>query len=148
MPVSDIRNITHEELQGIDIICQLAAISNDPMGELDEKITMDINLSGTIKLAENAKKAGVKRFIFLSTIHVYSSNLIGTFSENSIPKNLKENPKIACVIGLNTEPERLVDIRKNRMNSLKETDNTNYTNLDDIKAVSYTHLTLPTKRIV
>ena len=34
------------------------------MGELDEKITMDINLSGTIKLAENAKKAGVKRFIF------------------------------------------------------------------------------------
>ena len=64
MPVSDIRNITHEELQGIDIICHLAAISNDPMGELDEKITMDINLSGTIKLAENAKKGRCKKIYF------------------------------------------------------------------------------------
>ena len=74
MPVSDIRNITHEELQGIDIICHLAAISNDPMGELDEKITMDINFSGTIKLAENAKKAGVKRFIFSGSCSIYGSS--------------------------------------------------------------------------
>ena len=54
-------------------------------------------------------------------------------NESSIPKILRENSKITCVVGLNTEAERLVDIRKNRMNSLKETDNTNYTNLDDIK---------------
>jgi regulator of PEP synthase PpsR (kinase-PPPase family) len=46
---------------------------------------------------------------------------------------LKENPKISCVIGLNTEPERLVDIRKNRMNSLKETQNKSYTDLDKIR---------------
>ena len=46
---------------------------------------------------------------------------------------MKENPKISCVVGLNTEPERLVDIRKNRMNSLKETENKSYTDLDKIK---------------
>ena len=38
--------------------------------------------------------------------------------------NLRENPQLTCVVGLNTEPERLVDLRKNRMNSLKETENT------------------------
>ena len=54
-------------------------------------------------------------------------------NENSIPRILKDNPKIACVIGLNTEPERLVDIRKNRMNSLKETENKSYTDLEKIK---------------
>ena len=46
---------------------------------------------------------------------------------------LKENPQIACVVGLNTEPERLVEIRKNRMNSLKENTNKQYTNLDLVK---------------
>jgi hypothetical protein len=46
---------------------------------------------------------------------------------------LRENPKISCVVGLNTEPERLVDIRKNRMSSLKETENKSYTDLDKIK---------------
>ena len=46
---------------------------------------------------------------------------------------MKENPKIACVVGLSTEPERLVDIRKNRMNSLKETENKSYTDLEKIR---------------
>ena len=54
-------------------------------------------------------------------------------NENSIPQILKDNPKISCVIGLSTEPERLVDIRKNRMNSLRENENKSYTNLDKIK---------------
>jgi regulator of PEP synthase PpsR (kinase-PPPase family) len=40
---------------------------------------------------------------------------------------------MTCVIGLNTEPERLVDIRKNRINSLKETENKTYTNIENIK---------------
>ena len=46
---------------------------------------------------------------------------------------IKENPKMSCVIGLNTEPERLVDIRKNRMNSLKETESKSYTDIEKIK---------------
>ena len=63
----------------------------------------------------------------------YKTSNIPLVNENSIPLVLKENPKIVCVIGLNTEPERLADIRKNRMNSLKETDNKSYTNLDKIR---------------
>ena len=48
-------------------------------------------------------------------------------------KKLKENPHITCVVGLSTEPERLADLRKNRMNSLKETESIDYTNLESIK---------------
>ena len=58
---------------------------------------------------------------------------IPLINENSIPKILKDNPKISCVVGLHTEPERLFDIRKNRMSSLKETANKSYTNLEKIK---------------
>ena len=70
--------------------------------------------------------------IYLANKGFKTSN-IPLVNENSIPQVLKENPKISCVIGLNTEPQRLVDIRKNRMNSLKETENKSYTNLEQIK---------------
>ena len=63
----------------------------------------------------------------------YKTSNIPLINENSVPKVLKDNPKISCVIGLNTEAERLVDIRKNRMNSLKETDNKKYTNIENIQ---------------
>ena len=49
------------------------------------------------------------------------------------PESLKKNPQVACVVGLSTEPERLVDLRKNRMNSLKEVENIQYTDLENIK---------------
>ena len=54
-------------------------------------------------------------------------------NEQSIPESLKKNPKLSCVVGLTTEPQRLVDIRKNRMNNLKEKENTNYTNISKIE---------------
>jgi len=54
-------------------------------------------------------------------------------NDHSIPEELKKSPKLSCVVGLTTEPERLVDIRKNRMNALKETENTNYTNIKKIE---------------
>tara|TARA_Y100000741_G_scaffold282134_1_gene221914 strand:+ start:117 stop:944 length:828 start_codon:yes stop_codon:yes gene_type:complete len=63
----------------------------------------------------------------------YKTSNIPLVNENSLPEKLKKNPQFTCVVGLSTEPERLADIRKNRMNSLKENDNTNYTNLNDIK---------------
>ena len=70
--------------------------------------------------------------IYLANKGFKTSN-IPLINENSIPKALKDNPKMACVVGLNTEPERLVDIRKNRMNSLKETENKYYTDIENIK---------------
>ena len=70
--------------------------------------------------------------IYLANKGFKTSN-IPLVNANSIPEKLKLNPKLTCVVGLNTEPERLADLRKNRMNSLKETENIKYTNLDNIK---------------
>ena len=70
--------------------------------------------------------------IYLANKGFKTSN-IPLVNENSIPVILKKKPKSICVIGLNTEAERLVDIRKNRMNSLRETENKTYINLENIK---------------
>ena len=70
--------------------------------------------------------------IFLANKGFKTSN-IPLVNDKSLPEILKRNPKIACVVGLNTEPERLVEIRKNRMNSLRENTNKKYTNLDLVK---------------
>jgi len=70
--------------------------------------------------------------IYLANKGFKTSN-IPLVNENSLPENLKKHPNKTCVIGLSTEPERLVDLRKNRMNSLKETESMNYTNLESIK---------------
>ena len=63
----------------------------------------------------------------------YKTLNIPLVNEQSIPESLKKNPKLSCVVGLTTEPQRLVDIRKNRMNALKEKENTNYTNITKIE---------------
>jgi regulator of PEP synthase PpsR (kinase-PPPase family) len=63
----------------------------------------------------------------------YKTLNIPLVNEKSIPESLKKNPKLSCVVGLTTEPQRLVDIRKNRMNALKERENTNYTNIRKIE---------------
>jgi len=70
--------------------------------------------------------------IYLANKGLKTSN-IPLVNENSIPESLKKNPKMACVVGLTTEAERLVDIRKNRMMTLKERENTSYTNINKIK---------------
>jgi len=63
----------------------------------------------------------------------YKTTNIPLINENSVPNYLTKNPSLICVIGLTTEPERLFDLRKNRMASIKENENINYTNIDTIK---------------
>jgi len=70
--------------------------------------------------------------IYLANRGFKTSN-IPLINESSIPESLKKNPNMACVVGLMTEAERLVDIRKNRMMTLKETENTNYTDIEKIR---------------
>ena len=70
--------------------------------------------------------------IYLANKGFKTSN-IPLVNENSLPEKLKQNPHMTCVVGLSTEPERLADLRKNRMNSLKETENIDYINLESIK---------------
>jgi nucleoside-diphosphate-sugar epimerase len=67
----DVRNLTASDVDGHDVICHLAAISNDPMGDLDPNITLSINRDSSIHLAKIAKKAGVGRYLFSGSCSVY-----------------------------------------------------------------------------
>jgi len=69
--------------------------------------------------------------IYLANRGLKTSN-IPLINENSVPELLKKKPKISCVVGLTTEPTRLLDLRKNRMNSLKESEPIDYINLEII----------------
>ncbi len=97
----------------------------------DGNLLKEINKSDIILLGVS-RTSKTPTSIYLANKGFKTSN-IPLVNENSIPEILKKNPKITCVVGLNTEPERLVDIRKNRMNSLKETENKSYTDLDKIR---------------
>ncbi len=101
------------------------------MNHDDGNLIQEINKSDIILLGVS-RTSKTPTSIYLANKGFKTSN-IPLINENSIPEILKKNPKITCVVGLSTEPERLVDIRKNRMSSLKETENKSYTNLDKIK---------------
>ena len=63
----------------------------------------------------------------------YKTSNIPLVNERSIPEKLKKTPNINCIVGLTAEPERLVDIRKNRLTSLKEIENTKYIDIETIR---------------
>jgi nucleoside-diphosphate-sugar epimerase len=69
----DIRDVTPADLAGFDAVIHLAALSNDPLGRLNERCTYDINHLASVKLAESAKKAGVPRFLFASSCSLYGA---------------------------------------------------------------------------
>lgn len=79
----DIRDVTSEDLAGVDVICHLAGISNDPMGDLSPAVTYNINHLASVKLAEHAVRAGVERFIFSSSCSIYGSSPGGWVNEES-----------------------------------------------------------------
>ena len=101
------------------------------MNHDDGNLIKEINKSDIILLGVS-RTSKTPTSIYLANKGFKTSN-IPLINENSVPNILKEDPKISCIVGLSTEPERLVDIRKNRMNSLKETENKSYTNLERIR---------------
>ena len=101
------------------------------MNHDDGNLVNDIEKSDII-LVGVSRTSKTPTAIYLANKGFKTSN-IPLVNENSLPKELKDNPRLTCVIGLNSEPERLVDIRKNRMNSLKETENKNYTSIKNIE---------------
>ena len=101
------------------------------MNHDDGNLLNDIEKSDII-LVGVSRTSKTPTSIYLANKGFKTSN-IPLVNENSLPKKLRENPQVTCVVGLNTEPERLVDLRKNRMNSLKETENTKYTSVENIK---------------
>ncbi len=101
------------------------------MNHDDGNLSNEIDKSDII-LVGVSRTSKTPTSIYLANKGFKTSN-IPLVNENSLPEKLKKNPQFTCVIGLSTEPERLADLRKNRMNSLRENESTNYTNLDDIK---------------
>ena len=63
----DIRDLTVADVRGFDAIVHLAALSNDPLGELAPGLTEEINFSATVRLANLAREAGVRRFVYASS---------------------------------------------------------------------------------
>ncbi len=70
---ADIRDLTVANLASFDAVCHLAALSNDPLGNLNPRLTADINYAASVRLAQLAKQAGVDRFVFSSSCSLYGS---------------------------------------------------------------------------
>ena len=84
----DIRDISRDDLLGIEGIIHLAGLSNDPLGEFSPKLTEEINYHGTMRLAELAKNAGVSRFVYASSQSMYGiSNTDDELDEDDSKKN-------------------------------------------------------------
>jgi nucleoside-diphosphate-sugar epimerase len=69
----DLRSLTKADLEGFDAVVHLAALSNDPLGNLNAGLTYDINHHASVRLAELAKEAGVRRFVFSSSCSTYGA---------------------------------------------------------------------------
>jgi nucleoside-diphosphate-sugar epimerase len=69
----DVRDVVAADLEGFDAVLHLAALSNDPLGDLNPELTYDINYRSSVKLAQLAKQAGVERFVFASSCSLYGA---------------------------------------------------------------------------
>jgi len=86
----DIRDVDVADLKGMDAVIHLAALSNDPLGNLDPELTFDINYRASVRVASAAKKAGVRRFLFASSCSNY-----GLAGENMLDETGQLNPVTA-----------------------------------------------------
>jgi nucleoside-diphosphate-sugar epimerase len=82
----DLRTITQSDLEGFDAVIHLAELSNDPLGQNRPEITFEINHRGSLNLAQAARQAGVKRFVYASSCSVYGLGS-GEFLDESTPTN-------------------------------------------------------------
>src|SRR6202050_4206922 len=87
----DLRDLTRADLEGFEAVVHLAALSNDPLGNLDSQLTFQINHLASVKLAKLAKEAGVKRFVFSSSCSTY-----GAAGDDFLDENASLNPGNPC----------------------------------------------------
>jgi nucleoside-diphosphate-sugar epimerase len=83
----DVRDVTPADLDGFDAVVHLAAISNDPLGDLNPECTYDINHRASVALARAAKQAGVERFLYSSSCSVYGASSPDDVLDESAPFN-------------------------------------------------------------
>lgn len=86
----DIRTCEAADFAGVDAVCDLAALSNDPSGDLDPDLTRQINHLGRLRVAQKAKEAGVKRYILSSSCSVYGDGAGALLTEQAPPHPLTE----------------------------------------------------------
>ena len=90
---NDIRQIGVEDLRCAEAMVHMAELSNDPLGQLAPNITYDINHKASVRLAELARKAGVKRFVYMSSCSVY-----GVAESDYVDETSPVNPQTAYAI--------------------------------------------------
>jgi len=95
--LKDVRDVEIEDLEGIDAIIHLAGLSNDPLGDFNADLTVDINERGSIHIAKLAKKVGIERFLFASSCSNYGASGSNFLDENSAfnPVTPYGNSKVA-----------------------------------------------------
>src|SRR5215472_17079155 len=86
--VHDEREVSEEHLEGVAAVCDLAALSNDPSGELQPELTVSVNHKARVRVAELAKKVGVKRYVLASSCSVYGAAESESLTETSEPRPL------------------------------------------------------------
>jgi nucleoside-diphosphate-sugar epimerase len=86
----DLRQVEVSDLKGVDAVVHMAELSNDPAGQLAPTITYEINHQGSVRLAELAKRAGVKRFVYMSSCSVY-----GVADKDFVDEESSVNPQTA-----------------------------------------------------
>jgi nucleoside-diphosphate-sugar epimerase len=79
----DLRDVTPADVEGFDAVVHLAALSNDPLGDVNPALTYDINLHASVRLAVAARDAGVERFVFSSSCSLYGAGGDGLVDEQS-----------------------------------------------------------------
>lgn len=79
----DVRSVEPADFEGIDAVVHLAALSNDPLGDLEPSLTYSINHDGTVRVAEAAKQAGVSRFVFASSCSLYGASDTNAFLDET-----------------------------------------------------------------
>jgi nucleoside-diphosphate-sugar epimerase len=82
----DLRNVEAADLKGCDAVAHLAELSNDPLGQNRPQITHQINHQGSVRLAETARRAGIRRFVYTSSCSVYGAGT-GDFLDETAPSN-------------------------------------------------------------
>jgi nucleoside-diphosphate-sugar epimerase len=79
----DLRELRAGDLEGFDAVVHLGALSNDPIGNLNDRWTEEINFESSVRLAELAKEAGIQRFLFSSSCIMYGMSQAGVVDETS-----------------------------------------------------------------
>jgi nucleoside-diphosphate-sugar epimerase len=103
----DLRDITLEDLEGFDAVVHLAELSNDPLGQLNPKVTYKINHKGGVRIAKLCKQAGIKRFIYTSSCSVY-----GVGNDDHKTEKSEVNPQTAyaeCKVRVERDVSALAD---------------------------------------